>query len=120
MAENRFKPGQKCRVILAHEPVHTDPLLVKAGEVLTVGRNDTQWPAWVWCTNSAGKSGWMPESYIDRTDNRGVARRDYDATELSASIGEEVVVGYEESGWIWCTNHWEQSGWLPADNVAGV
>lgn len=117
MAEHRFKPGEKCRVSLAYETAYPDPLIIKTGEKLIVGQNDTQWPGWVWCTNQSGKSGWMPASYLDRTGNQGVARRDYDATELSASAGEELVVGYEESGWIWCTNRLGQSGWIPLDNV---
>src|SRR6185295_18560983 len=120
MSENRFKPGQKCGVSLAYEAAYLDPLLVKAGETLTVGQNDTQWPGWVWCTNQAGVSGWMPQNYLDRSGSRGVARRDYDATELSAGVGEEVVVGYEESGWIWCTHQRGQSGWLPIAHVIEV
>lgn len=117
MTEHRFKPGEKCQVSLAYETVYPHPLIVKGGEKLMVGQKDTQWPGWVWCTNQEGKSGWMPESYLDDTNNQGMARRDYDATELSASAGEELVVGYEESGWIWCTNRLGQSGWIPLDNV---
>jgi uncharacterized protein YgiM (DUF1202 family) len=120
MSTNQFKPGQKCRVTLAHETVYDDPLIIKAGEMVAVGRNDTRWPSWVWCTTQIGKSGWIPENYLDRTNSQATARRDYDATELSANLGEEVVVGYEESGWIWCTNRQGHSGWLPADNVTEV
>jgi hypothetical protein len=117
MAKHRFEPGEKCQVSLSYEAVYPDPLIVKAGEKLSVGQNDTQWPDWVWCTDPNGKSGWMPESYLDRTGSQGLARRDYDATELSASASEELVAHYEESGWIWCTNRWGQSGWIPLDNV---
>jgi hypothetical protein len=84
---------------------------------VTVGRNDTQWPGFVWCTNQAGKGSWTPENFIERTGERGTARRDYDATELSAAVGEELVIGEEAGGWLWCTNSQGQSGWIPADNV---
>lgn len=117
MAENRFKPGQKCRVSLAYEAAYPDPLIVKKGEMLAVGRSDTQWPGWVWCTKESGQSGWLPASYLDRTADRGIARRDYEATELTASVGEELMVHYEESGWLWASNRHGQSGWLPLDHV---
>jgi hypothetical protein len=43
--------------------------------------------------------------------------RDYDATELSADVGEELAASQEESGWIWCTNRAGRTGWVPLDNV---
>jgi hypothetical protein len=44
--------------------------------------------------------------------------RDYEATELSVSVDEKLVVtGEEESGWVWCTNQTGQSGWVLWDNV---
>ena len=42
---------------------------------------------------------------------------DYEATELSVSVGEELIMGKEESGWIWCTNQDGESGWVPAEHV---
>ncbi len=115
--QQSFKAGQRCRVITAYEMAYPDPLILQAGEEITVGQNDTQWPAYIWCTNQAGKGGWVPESYIERRGERGLARRAYAAIELSASVGEELVIGDEEGGWLWCTNQQNRSGWIPADNV---
>jgi hypothetical protein len=28
-----------------------------------------------------------------------------------------LIMGKEESGWIWCTNQERQSGWVPVDHV---
>ena len=47
----------------------------------------------------------------------GIALCDYEATELSVSVGEELRMGKEESDWIWCTNQKGKSGWVPADHV---
>lgn len=113
----KFEPGQRRRVTSAYQAAYSDPLVVKAEERLHISDRATDWQGWLWCTNELGKSGWMPAAYVERQDSSGLARRDYDATELSAEVGEELVVGYEESGWLWCTNQAGQSGWIPADNV---
>ena len=105
------------RVVAAHKSDVLDPLLVKTGEKLKVEAKQTVWSGWLWCTNQSDQSGWMPENYLVRQGNTGIARQDYDATELSVDIGEELIMGYEESGWIWCANQQGQHGWVPADHL---
>ena len=43
----------------AHEISARPPLLVEPGEVVTVGRNDQEWPAFVYVTTPHGE-GWVP------------------------------------------------------------
>jgi hypothetical protein len=59
----------------------------------------------------------VPQAYVERQGDTGIALRAYDATELSVRAGETLVAGEEESGWIWCTNQEDQSGWVPAENL---
>ncbi|MCK4596984.1 HIT domain-containing protein [bacterium] len=106
-----------CRVIFNYQSVYAQPLAVHAGEKLRVGERKSKWSGWVWCTNQKGQSGWVPERYVERSGNSCTARCDYDASELSVHTGEELIVGREESGWIWCTNQKGQSGWVPAENM---
>ena len=28
-------------------------------------RGETEWPKWIWCTNDAGKSVWVPENWVE-------------------------------------------------------
>lgn len=114
-----MKLGQPARgrVNIAYQTIYHDPLVLHNGETVTVGRRDTQWPGFLWCTNAAGKGGWVPESYFDCSGETGVANRDYTARELTAGVGEELIIYYEESGWFWCANQQGQSGWIPAENV---
>ncbi len=113
-----FEPGTLARVIRAYQAVYPDLLVIKTGEELNVGENDTQWPAFVWCTNRAGKGGWVPDNYIDRqAEGRGLARRDYSAAELSAAVGEEIILEQEEGGWFWATNQAGEKGWIPVEHV---
>ena len=115
---------RKCRVITDHQALYTDPISVKAGEPLTISEKVDYWNGnpdwiWVWCTDARGKSGWVPKGLIDvHADGTiGIARYDYTATELTVAVRDELVVGREESGWLWCTNSQAKSGWVPADHV---
>jgi uncharacterized protein YgiM (DUF1202 family) len=106
-----------CRVIAEYQSPYSAPIVFNAGEELTIGEKESEWNGWVWCTNRDGKSRWVPETFIERKGDGGVMRRDYEATELSVTIGGELVMGEEESDWIWCTNREGKSGWVPADNI---
>jgi diadenosine tetraphosphate (Ap4A) HIT family hydrolase len=106
-----------CRVIFNYQSAYAQPLAVHTGEKLGVGKRKSKWSGWVWCTNQKGQSGWVPERYVERSGNSCTTRCDYDASELSVHTGEELIVGREESGWIWCTNQKGQSGWVPAENM---
>jgi uncharacterized protein YgiM (DUF1202 family) len=106
-----------CRVIAEYQSPYSDPVVFSAGEELTIGEKESAWSGWVWCTNRDGKSRWVPETYVEQKGDVGVMRRDYEATELSVTVGEELVMGEEESDWIWCTNQKGQSGWVPITNI---
>jgi hypothetical protein len=107
-------------VISAHRSEFPDPLIFRTGEELRFADKETEWPGWVWCTSQAGKSGWAPQAYVRREGDGGVALVDYDATELSVDVGQELLMGTQESGWIWCTDQAGQSGWVPAENVERI
>ncbi len=113
--------GQEiCRVVSDYHSAYPDRLVISAGEEVTIGVKESGWSGWVWCTTRDGRSRWVPERYIIRKGDTGTALRDYEATELSVGVGEELTMGQEESGWIWCTNQEGRSGWVPADCVQEV
>jgi hypothetical protein len=116
-AEAKPDRPQLCRVISEYTSPYTDPVAIHAGEELTIGAKETSWSGWVWCTNRDGQSRWVPEKYVKRSGDTCTALYNYEATELSVSVGEELMMGEEESGWIWSTNREGQSGWVPADHV---
>jgi hypothetical protein len=113
-----IKPGSIALIIKEHQASYPDPLIVKTGDELTVGKGDSQWSAFVWCTNQNGKSGWVPERHLDRQGDRGVALQDYSTAELTITVGEKVTLEKEDSGWYWVTNQTGKSGWVPVENVA--
>ncbi len=113
-----------CRVIRDYQAQYLDPISMRRGETFIVSEKVDYWngnPAWVWvwCTDERGKSGWVPSGVIDfSADGRsGTARYEYVARELSVAVGDELVVGREESGWFWCSDQQGNCGWVPIDNV---
>ena len=118
--ETEVSRRQICRVISDYQSAYPEPLVVSAGGELTISEKESSWSGWVWCTNRDGKSGWVPEIYVERRGDTGVALYDYEATELTVKVGEELTVSKDESGWMWCTNQEGQSGWVPAENVEGL
>jgi hypothetical protein len=105
------------RVICDYQTPYGDPLIVGAGEQLTISERASEWTGWIWCTNREGRSRWVPEKYVERSGNTCVALRDYDATELTVSLGDTLIISNQEAGWLWCTNEKGQRGWVPADRV---
>ena len=59
-----IKPGSQASVIQAWKITYRDPLILHVGETLQVGKRDSEWSGWIWCTDAAGKGGWVPESYL--------------------------------------------------------
>lgn len=111
------KNDDRRRVIKAYTCAYPDPLIVAAGETLTPGKTDDEWPGWCWCTNSHGKSGWMPLTNLTQQGDHFVAKSDYNATELTAESGDIVTVLRTESGWCWCLDARQEQGWLPATHL---
>jgi uncharacterized protein YgiM (DUF1202 family) len=106
-----------CTVIVEYTSPYTYPLKIQKGERLQVGDKESEWPGWVWCTNIDGKDRWVPRNYMEIRGKSGIMIQDYDATELTVSIGEELKIEKEESGWVWVSNKEEKKGWVPLENI---
>jgi uncharacterized protein YgiM (DUF1202 family) len=106
-----------CLVIEDYESPYTEPLIITKGEILTIGKKESEWSGWIWCTNKFGKSRWVPESYLEIQETTGKAKQDYNATELTVRVGEELIIEKEEAEWYWVTNQRNRSGWVPIKNV---
>jgi uncharacterized protein YgiM (DUF1202 family) len=117
-------PERKGRVVKDYQAEFADPIAVDAGETFTVSEKTSAWennPAWiwVWCTDQRGKSGWVPQTIIQRkTDGQtGTAAAAYDARELTVSAGQELSIEQEESGWFWCRDQQGKRGWVPISHM---
>jgi hypothetical protein len=106
------------RVIKEYEAPYPDPIQASAGEDVSVDLSRvTDIPGWVWCTNHAGKGGWVPATYIEVEGERGRMLYDYNAIELTVHVDEVLTVHNTESGFHWVTNQNGQEGWVPVAHV---
>ena len=111
----------RVRVVRTHVTSDANPVRFRVGDTLGVGHRDQQWTSYVWCTDAAGRSGWVPDIYIEMTGaHEAVAARDYDATELTVGRGDELDVLDEVGGWYLCRTANGVSGWVPWDAVEAI
>ena len=102
----------------AHVIPERPPLSLASGDVVMVGRRDSDWPAFVFVTAAEG-SGWVPSRYLSAEAGRAVVETSYDTTELATASGDllEVVDRDDESGWLWCRSADGREGWVPTRTV---
>jgi len=105
-------------VVEAHTIPERPPFRLAVGDVVSVGRRDQEWPAFVFVTGSEG-SGWVPARHLSSESGRATAIAAYDTTELPTSVGDmlEVVTRDDEAGWLWCRSADGREGWVPARTV---
>ncbi|MFW9941846.1 MAG: SH3 domain-containing protein [Candidatus Thorarchaeota archaeon] len=109
--------GKYCKVSVEYKSPYTDSIEFRKGERVQIGKKDSEWSGWIWCMNKDGKERWVPNNYIDIQGNSGKMLQNYEATELEVSIGENLKIEKEESGWIWVVNDEGKKGWIPLKNV---
>ena len=108
------------RVIQSYESEYTTAMFFKKGEYINAEEKESPWQGWVWCCNNEKNYRWVPKSYIKLVDDESdlfIFLKDYNAKELSVSKGEQLMLIYEESDWIWVRNQKGDEGWVPLENV---
>jgi len=111
-------PESLAHVIADYHAPYADPIQVSAGDEITVDRNkETDIAGWVWCTNRAGQSGWVPETYVAIHSDIGNMLHDYDAIELTVHVGDVLTLHQAESGFFWSTDQAGRQGWVPSTHV---
>lgn len=100
--------------IVAHAPPARAPLRVGVGDVVSVERRDSEWPAFGFVRTEAGE-GWVPLRHLSAAAGTATVLTSYDTTELVVGEGEvlEVVARDDESGWLWCRDASGNEGWVP-------
>lgn len=105
----------KRRIIREYRIQYPRPLCVAAGDSLTVGREDDEFPGWKWCKASAGCEGWVPKELLsDPAAKETMILCDYSSRELAVQPGEKVTVEDSRHEWLLVRNRQGQRGWIPA------
>jgi uncharacterized protein YgiM (DUF1202 family) len=106
------------RIAQDYSTQYPNPITVRAGDRVEVGRDDPENPGWRWCTGPDGREGWVPEDLLQPDGTGASMRRDYTARELDVRTGTDVVLGETMHGWVWATAADGRSGWIPLSCVA--
>jgi SH3 domain len=113
-----FQPPIRARVFKEWQAMYPDPIDVRAGESIILGKTDPDWPGWQWCTDPRSKSGWVPITFIEKSDeSTGTILFDFTARELSILPGDELELLCLESGWYWARNARNDEGWIPGTHI---
>ena len=106
--------GIRLLVVETWQPAYRRPLILSAGDRVTVGQQDTEWTSYRWCTNEAGTGGWVPHDYlVVEEDGTAISTVDYSTAELSVEA-DAVVTGFQAAGdWTWCVADNGDEGWVP-------
>lgn len=109
--------SKQCLVIKEYNSSYTKPLKFQKGERVQIRQKESEWKGWIWCKNTTDQERWVPRNYLEIKGDIGTMLLDYEATELEVSIGEELIMDIEESGWGWMMNKQGKKGWVPLENI---
>ena len=112
-----MKPTRQARIIADYKAQYENPIQVASGERVTVGREDEEFPGWVWCTASDGRSGWVPMELIANHEGAAMVVDDYSAKELSVKVGDIVKVKDARRDWLLVEKANNETGWIPASHA---
>ncbi|TXI45477.1 MAG: peptide-binding protein [Lysobacter sp.] len=108
----------KARILHDYRTQYANPIRFAAGDVVTLGVRDTEWPAFVWTITADGNAGWAPFDWLTPLgENRAEALRDYSAQELDVDAGDEVTLHHALGGWWWCEDANGRCGFVPAEHL---
>ena len=109
----------KARVISDYRTQYANPIRLARGDIVTLGKRDTEWPAFIWTvTPIDGNAGWAPFDWLQPLgDGRAEALRDYSAQELDVAVGDEVTLLHALGGWWWCEHTDGRAGWMPIEHL---
>lgn len=102
-------------VVSAYERAFAVAPRVAAGEEVTFKAHDAKHPGWFSGTDVRGVDGYFPAAWFNFSSDaaRPVARRDYDAMELSVTAGQRVTVRETVGNWARAAAADGRVGWVP-------
>ena len=116
----------KYEIIENHRTEFPNPMLLKQGEKIIIGKDpnrspddDEKWSSWIFCIKIDGSNqGFVPEQIVKSENNYEYITEDYSNKELDIDIGT-VGEGIKElNGWVWLKNEsTKETGWVPIEKT---
>ena len=96
-----------------YEENNTLAIRLEAGQEITSGPADREWPGWIWATDSDGRNGYVPLEYLEPLgEDRWAALQEFDPTVLKIKRGDNITSRQHIHGWHWCENESAEQGWV--------
>lgn len=98
----------RLRVLTAWRATYTPALHITAGQRVTPGRIDDEYPGWQWVVDTDGLGGWIPAAILkgDRITTP------FDTTELTVAPSDVLTPLDHRLGWTRCQTQDGQTGWV--------
>lgn len=109
--------NRRLRIKQDYRPQYPDPLRGTAGDRVSVGREDADFPGWKWCTAKDGRQGWVPVDLLSNDRTEAKLLEDYSARELAVRAGEVVTVEDDRHAWLLVRNGKGERGWIPGSHA---
>jgi hypothetical protein len=110
---------KKYRVIKDYKSPYPVPILFQKGEVVAVGKESKEypdWENWIWCEGK-GTKAWVPKQFLEIEGKSGVFNRDYNALELTLTVGDGLFITEIVNGFGMAEKADKQKGWAPINHL---
>ncbi len=96
-----------------YEEKDNQPIRLSVGDQIKIGHADHAWPGWVWATDPAGKSGYIPEEIVRPLGlDLYQVLENFDPVVLTIHKGDVLESLRQIHGWHWCRNERGAEGWV--------
>ena len=114
--------GFKATIKENYTAAYEDPLVICSGDTVSVSdeyHGNPEWKNWVWCSHQqTHKKGWVPKQYLEISGRHALALNDFNARELTVSIGDQVRKISSINGWALVQRN-QECGWIPEACISG-
>jgi len=107
---------KRYQVVHSHFSNYPDPIVLAKGDTVLYGREDTEFPNWIFCEAiHSQKRGWVPQQILSSPDANQISTilTDYSAYELTVTPGMIVEQEYELNEWSLVHTTDGEKGWVP-------
>ncbi|RAI98347.1 variant SH3 domain-containing protein [Paenibacillus pabuli] len=104
------------KVVYPHLSNYPDPIVLAIGDVVIYGREDTEFPNWIFCEAiHSKKRGWVPKQILSKPteENKATVLAHYSAYELTVTPGMLVEKEFELNEWSFVHTTHGEKGWVP-------
>ena len=111
---------QYYRVTEEYTSPYPNPIIFQNGDMVKIGDEFTEnpeWENWIWCEGTDNRKAWVPKQNLDIHGDMGKFRREYNAMELSVSVGEKLSVHEILNGFALAEKEDGVVGWVPLKNI---